>query len=438
MPLPFAGVPVLNLTGWQERLPKSLKGLFANYAGSEVHGLEAWDVSAVTNMNELFYGATAFNQNIGGWDVRLVRAMVGMFALASSFDQPISGWKLDSMMNMDSMFQDAKNFNQPIAEWNVSTVWTMEGMFRRASAFDQDLACWEVGRSQPTVITGIFEGAVRFSSNLNGWRVASDDDDDGNTDTSFEGSNIPADCMPGGTSCSLPGCGETCRGNQCATACQFYLATADCRALEAPDCSKVQDLNVSALGASGFICLRDGLPPQYPFLGVTSLNLTAWGNRLPISLAGLFAGYSGSGVIGIEGWEVQGVTNMSMMFWEASSYDQNLSCWEVGPNTTIDRMFQSAGSFSSNLQAWEPKSAIAAFNGSGMDRSCWPGETGPCHEPACGEASTTTSTITRSPLPDAPESSSEGPSGPVVIGVLLSILTVLSVVVVLLIRLIDP
>ena len=63
---PFAGVPVLNLTGWQERLPKSLKGLFANYAGSEVHGLEAWDVSAVTNMNELFMGQLLLTKTSAG------------------------------------------------------------------------------------------------------------------------------------------------------------------------------------------------------------------------------------------------------------------------------------------------------------------------------------------------------------------------------------
>ena len=38
-----------------------------------------WDTGAVTNMSGMFYGATAFNQDIGGWDTGAVTDMVGMF-----------------------------------------------------------------------------------------------------------------------------------------------------------------------------------------------------------------------------------------------------------------------------------------------------------------------------------------------------------------------
>ena len=49
-------------------------------------------IEHVTRMDGMFYGATAFNQDIGGWDVSKVTEMGHMFFNASSFNQNLSGW----------------------------------------------------------------------------------------------------------------------------------------------------------------------------------------------------------------------------------------------------------------------------------------------------------------------------------------------------------
>ena len=41
----------------------------------EITHIGRWDTSGVTNMNHMFYGASAFNQDIGGWVVDSVRDM---------------------------------------------------------------------------------------------------------------------------------------------------------------------------------------------------------------------------------------------------------------------------------------------------------------------------------------------------------------------------
>jgi surface protein len=50
--------------------------------------------SKVVGMSYMFYGATAFNQPIGGWNTSNVDSMVNMFADASAFNQDISSWQV--------------------------------------------------------------------------------------------------------------------------------------------------------------------------------------------------------------------------------------------------------------------------------------------------------------------------------------------------------
>ena len=108
--------------------------------------LNDWDVSQVTDMGFMFYGASVFNQDIGSWDVSNVTDMGEMFAYAVKFNQDIGSWERNSDPNdistlanvtdMQAMFSRAYVFNQDIGSWNVSNVTNMASMFASAQSFN--------------------------------------------------------------------------------------------------------------------------------------------------------------------------------------------------------------------------------------------------------------------------------------------------------------
>ena len=128
--------------------------------------INTWNVSQVTDMNNLFNNRRDFNDDISNWDVSNVENMENMFFNASSFDQNIGRWDVSKVTNMDSMFKGATSFNQNIntkiasrtnyiygnepvsiesyIAWDVSKVTNMNSMFERAISFNQDMTGFNV------------------------------------------------------------------------------------------------------------------------------------------------------------------------------------------------------------------------------------------------------------------------------------------------------
>jgi surface protein len=111
---------------------------------SRVRRMNEWNVQNVINMQSMFEGATAFNQNIGAWNVQNVITMQSMFRGATAFNQNIGAWNVQNVINMSLMFLSATAFNQNIGAWNVSNVVTMSLMFNGATAFNQNIGAWNV------------------------------------------------------------------------------------------------------------------------------------------------------------------------------------------------------------------------------------------------------------------------------------------------------
>lgn len=87
------------------------------------------NTSEITDMNQLFYGITDFEQDISNWDVSSVEDMYMMFAGCKIFDQDLSYWNVSNVTDMSMMFAGCEAFNQNISGWNISPITNMNMMF---------------------------------------------------------------------------------------------------------------------------------------------------------------------------------------------------------------------------------------------------------------------------------------------------------------------
>jgi surface protein len=288
----------LNLTG-TTNLFRAFKDCTNIGSSGNMNG---WDTSKVTNMSEMFYGASSFNMPIGNWDVSSVTDMSYMFSGASLFNQPIGGWNVSSVTNMERMFYEASSFNQLIGTWDVSSVTSMSEMFSFASSFNMPIGNWDV--SSVTDMSYMFSGASSFNQPLDFWDVSSM--------VSMQGIFMGADLF-----------------NQ-----------------------PIGSWDVSSV--TGMINI---------FSGASSFNqpLNGWDVSSVIYMINMFSGASSFNQP-LGDWDVSSVTNMSEMFSGASSFNQPLGDWDVSSVIKMSEMFSGASSFNQPLGNWNVSSVTNMWN----------------------------------------------------------------------------
>jgi hypothetical protein len=84
-----------------------------------------WDVTAVSDLSDLFAGRASFDEPLG-WDTSSVTSMARLFSGASAFNQALS-FDTRSVLSMDYMFLGARGFDQRLA-FDVSNVTSMLSM----------------------------------------------------------------------------------------------------------------------------------------------------------------------------------------------------------------------------------------------------------------------------------------------------------------------
>ena len=174
----FSGAAAFNqdISGWNTVNVTDLYGSFSNAtvfnngAASGASTVWNWNTSKVTRLSLTFNWAEAFNADISQWDTRAVTNLAYTFFNATKFNQDISTWNTSLVTSMASTFTSAKAFDKPLNTWDTSRVTTMSGMFMNAWAFNQPLSNWNT--AAVTTMSQMFQGAKAFNGSLANWNTS--------------------------------------------------------------------------------------------------------------------------------------------------------------------------------------------------------------------------------------------------------------------------
>ena len=110
---------ILTIEQWGNIEWKSMAGAFYGCSNLSYNATDIPDLTQVSDLSYMFYGAHQFNGDIGSWDVSNVSNFSYMF-LGTTFNQDIGSWDVSSGTDFSNMFFDASAFNQDIGSWDVS------------------------------------------------------------------------------------------------------------------------------------------------------------------------------------------------------------------------------------------------------------------------------------------------------------------------------
>ena len=106
---------IISIDQWGNNRWDSMASAFRGCNNlSDYTAIDTPDLSQVTDMSDMFSGASVFNGNIGDWKVGNVTNMQSIFSHAFAFNQDISRWTVSKVTNMSYMFLHASAFNQDI------------------------------------------------------------------------------------------------------------------------------------------------------------------------------------------------------------------------------------------------------------------------------------------------------------------------------------
>ena len=171
-----------NIANWVLPNVTSLSRMFLNnnaFNGNlptdAVNGY--WDVSSITNFNQLFSACTVFNGDVDNWDVSSATVFSQMFSKCSAFNRDIRGWTLPATGTIDcnQMFQLTTSFvsydlDAGGTQWNIRPS-TCRDMFNGSAyphAIVQNTGGWDFSNS--TDFHGMFQGAS-WNHSISSWDV---------------------------------------------------------------------------------------------------------------------------------------------------------------------------------------------------------------------------------------------------------------------------
>lgn len=155
-----AGDTAVFITDWDTSLITDMTQMF--YDKTKFDQPLNWDTSQVTIFDHMFKGTWEFNQDVSSFDVSKGTIFTKMFLHSKVNNPDISSWDMSSAVSIDFMVWNTL-FDRDISSWDTSKVTDFTGLFGH-TPFNRDISCLDI--SSATTVARMFEGADNMQQDL--------------------------------------------------------------------------------------------------------------------------------------------------------------------------------------------------------------------------------------------------------------------------------
>ena len=231
----------------------------------------------------------------------------------------IISWDTSEITDMRELFKDETTFNHDISNWDVSNVTDMSDMFNGASSFNQDIGGWNV--SNVTNMSNMFYGASSIDQLFITWNW--NVNNVVNFTDMFNGATIMI----------------SDKHNAPVTPNKFYFTSYK---YEDSETQTANDLLKTAVNL--WVTNRSSAISTYGHISI-------WDTSEITDMSELFRDKTTFND-NISNWDVSNVQSMEKMFRNARVFNQDIGGWNVSNVTTMKQMFRDAYAFDQYIPLW--------------------------------------------------------------------------------------
>ncbi|WP_111707128.1 BspA family leucine-rich repeat surface protein [Lutibacter citreus] len=346
---------ILSIEQWGTQQWGSMEASFFGCLNLEVNATDIPDLSLVTDMSNMFNGATSFNEDIGSWNVSSITNMSNMFngvtLSTANYEKLLYGWSSQTVKpNVNFHGGNSKYCNAKSARdiLDFNNGWTITDGGENCAG-TEFITTWRTTAANETITIPTGEGTFNYTIDWGDGNINTNQNT--NTTHTYGTAGLHTVKITGDfPHLKFNGLGDKDKilsvdqwGTQKWGSMQASFggcSNLEVNAIDAPDLSLVTDMSFMFSGATSF-----------------NQNIGFWDVSSVTDMSGIF-GFATLFNQDIGSWDVSNVTNMNFMFFSAISFNQDISAWDVSGATDMSYMFALAILFNKDIGSWDVSNVI--------------------------------------------------------------------------------